>query len=166
MKKHLISVSLFLAVLTGIASAAEPSAASSPGQLASVSAPSITLLPSAGIISTRTPETTFLSPEIRHARNINRVWVASLLAVAASTSMDAATSFGKREGNGALASSDGTFGARGVGIKAGMLAAVVVPQLALRHHQKLKSKFAIGNFIEAGIFTGVSVHNLGVTAPR
>ena len=165
MKKYLRSVSLLLTVFTGISSAADPSPSSAqPGQLASVSVPSVSISPSVSAISM--PKSTFLSPEMRHERNVNRVWIASMLAVAASTSMDAATSFGKHEGNSTLASADGTFGARGVAIKAGMLAAVIVPELAFCHHKNLKSKFAIGNFIEAGTFTGVSIHNLGVTEPR
>ena len=165
MKKYLVSVSLFVTLLTRVCSAAEPSAApAQPGQLASVSVPSLDLSPGVSVLST--PNTTSLSSEMRHERNMNRIWIASLAAVAAATSMDAATSFGKTEGNRALASSDGTFGGRGVAIKAGMLAAVVVPELAFRHHKNLKSKFAIANFIEAGIFTGVAAHNLGVTSPR
>ena len=167
MKKQLITLSLLLIIWTGLCCGADaPSTAipAQPGRLASVSSSDLALNPAVIVLNPAGSQ--FLSPEMRHERNVNRLWVASLLAVAASTSMDAATSWGKREGNGFLASSDGTFGVRGIGIKAGMLAGVVAPQLLFRHHKELKAKFAIGNLFEAGIFTGVSVHNLGVAAPR
>jgi hypothetical protein len=101
----------------------------------------------------------------RHDRLVNRVWMLSMATMVAGSSMDAATSWGKEEGNGLLASGNGTFGARGISIKAGMAAAVIVPQILLRKHKNLRAKFILGNFLEAGIFTGVSVHNLHVTAP-
>jgi hypothetical protein len=167
MKKRLITLSLLVAAWTGVCFGADvplTGTVSQPGQLASASATDLGLKP--GVMVFNTPGTQFLSPEMRHERTVNRIWVVTLVAVAASTSMDAATSWGKREGNGFLASSDGTFGARGLGIKAGMLAGVIVPQLIFRHHKELKAKFVVGNLIEAGIFTGVSIHNLGVTAQR
>jgi hypothetical protein len=167
MKKQLITLSLLLAVRTSLCFGTDTSSTgtpSQPGQLASVSLSDLGAKPAVVVFNPAGPQ--ILSPEMRHERTVNRLWVASLVAVAASTSMDAATSWGKREGNGLLASSDGTFGARGFGIKAGMLAGVVVPQLIFRHHKELRTKFAIGNLIETGIFTGVSVHNLGIAAQR
>lgn len=166
MNKQLMTFcSLFLA-FTGVCTAAgsSPDNLSEPGQPVSLLGPQ-TLMRSSST-SFVAPSTRFDITETRHERTMNRIWVASLAAVAASSSMDAATSWGKREGNGLLASSNGTFGARGLSIKAGMLAVVVVPQVMFRHHKELKSKFAIGNFAEAGIFTGVAIHNLGVTAPH
>jgi hypothetical protein len=166
MKKQMTTLCSLLLAASAIcgAATASPEGMPQPGQPATISVPN----PSAQVsISTLTPgKIPFDSAEARHDRMVTRIWISSLCAVAASTSMDAATSWGKREGNGFLASSNGNFGERGVSIKAAMLAAVVVPQVIFRHHQELKSKFAIGNFIEAGIFTGVSVHNLGVTASR
>lgn len=166
MKKQILTAcSLFFAVsaICGAANATSEGMPQ-PGQ------PAVTVLPNLSIQSSVTTfipnKNKFVIAETPHERTVNRLWIASLCAVAGSTSMDAATSWGKREGNGLLASSNGTFGGKGISIKAGMLAAVVVPQVIFRHHKDLKSKFAIGNFIESGIFTGVSVHNLGVTAPR
>ncbi len=106
------------------------------------------------------------SVEDRHDRMINRIWIASMLAMAAATGMDAGTSWGKREGNSLLASSDGTFGAKGLSIKAGVAAGVIVPQVLLRRHKYLRSKFAIGNFAEAALFGGVAIHNAGIAASR
>ncbi len=163
MKKHLMIASALVLAFAGLSTASENALqpTSQPGQL--TAAADLAIRPSVAI---KAPATRFDTAENSHRKTVNRLWIASMCSVAASTSMDAATSWGKREGNSFLASSNGTFGERGVSIKAGMLAAVVVPQILFRHHQDLKSKFAIGNFVEAGIFTGVSIHNLGISAPR
>jgi hypothetical protein len=104
--------------------------------------------------------------EDRHERTMNRIWVASLFAMAAASGMDAATSWGEREGNSLLASPDGTFGAKGMSIKVGIAAGTIVPQILLRKHKNLKSKFAIGNFAEAALFGGVAIHNMGIAASK
>ena len=88
-----------------------------------------------------------------------------MFAMAGASGLDAATSWGKLEGNGFLASSNGNFGARGLSIKAAMAAAVILPQVLLRKHKELRVKFALANLVETGIFTGVSIHNLVVSAP-
>ena len=103
--------------------------------------------------------------ETPHDRIVRKVWIGSMLAMAGASGLDAATSWGKLEGNGFLASGNGTFGARGLSIKAAMAAAVLLPQALLRNHKELRVKFAVANLVEAGIFTGVSIHNLGVSAP-
>jgi hypothetical protein len=108
------------------------------------------------------PKTTIASPEDTHDRVMNRLWITSIAALVAATSLDAATSWGKREGNSLLASSDGRFGAKGLSIKAGTAAAVLVPEILWRKHKDLKPAFAAGNLAEASIFAGVSVHNLQV----
>jgi hypothetical protein len=98
--------------------------------------------------------------------SVNRLWVASLFAVAAASGMDAATSWGKYEGNSLLASSNGRFGTKGITIKAGLGAAALIPQIFfMRNHKQLRSRLAISNFAEAAVFTGIAVHNIGVVAP-
>lgn len=101
-----------------------------------------------------------------HDRFVRRFWIASVFAMAAGTATDAVTSWGYRESNGVLASSNGSFGARGAGIKLGMVSALVVPQVLLHRHKDLRMKFAIGNLAEAGIFAGTSVHNLHVAGSQ
>jgi hypothetical protein len=108
------------------------------------------------------PKTTIATEETPHDRFMNRLWIASIFAAVGGTGLDAATSWGKLEGNSLLASSNGTFGAKGLGIKAGLAAAVIIPQICLRKHKELKGVFALGNFGEAGIFAGTAVHNLQV----
>lgn len=80
----------------------------------------------------------------------------------AGTTMDAASSWGKQEGNGLLAQGNGSFGLRGTGIKAGVAVATLVPQIMFRKHPELRKAFIIGNFAEAGVFTGTAIHNLRI----
>jgi hypothetical protein len=84
----------------------------------------------------------------------------------AATSADAYTSWHKQEGNSFLASSNGTFGAKAVGIKVGLTSAVLIPQLLLRRNRELRKGFIIENFVSAGLFSAVAIHNAGVTAPK
>ncbi len=140
-------------------------AVTKPGQIAAESAAILSpgLAPSVSprLVRNETPQF-----EDRHDRIVNRVWIASMLAMAAATSMDAASSWGKQEGNSFLASSNGTFGAKGLSIKAGIGLGVILPQILLRRHKDLKSKFAIGNFAEAALFGGLAIHNMGIPAAK
>lgn len=97
-----------------------------------------------------------------HDRFMNRLWVVSMVSAMAGTGLDAASSWGQREGNALLASSDGRFEGKGLAIKAGLAAALVVPQICLRKRKNLKGPFAAANFTQAAIYTAVSVHNLQV----
>jgi hypothetical protein len=93
-----------------------------------------------------------------------RLWIASMMASIAATSFDAATSWGKVEGNTLLASRNGTFGPKGLTVKIGLETALVLPQLWLRKHKELRSAFTLGNFGEAAVFSGAAVHNLRIPA--
>ncbi|HMJ60862.1 MAG TPA: hypothetical protein VK493_03825 [Bryobacteraceae bacterium] len=112
------------------------------------------------------PRISIANVEDRHEQRLKYLWIASIFAMAAGTGADAATSWHKRESNGLLASSDGTFGAKGLGIKAGLAGGVLLPQILFRKHTDLRTAFTIGNFAQAGIFTGMAVHNLGVSPPK
>ncbi|MBV8865229.1 MAG: hypothetical protein JO210_07490 [Acidobacteriaceae bacterium] len=158
------AAALLLAASTGILFA---QSIANPGQIAT--APNAVLLPSLapGVSSSAVdPETSILTIEERHDRKVNRIWVASMLAMGAATALDSGSSWGKREGNPLLASSDGTFGAKGLSIKTGVAVSLIASEILLRHHKDLKSKFAIGNFVEAAIFGGVAIHNISITAPK
>ena len=91
-----------------------------------------------------------------------RLWVTSVAAMLAGTAADSYTSWHKHESNSFLASSNGQFGAKGVEIKVGIAAAVLVPQFIFRRRHEWRLPFAISNFAEAGIYTGAAVHNAGV----
>lgn len=138
-----------------------------PGELAlasNLSTPAAAIVPVAASPAI-TANNEAIRAEERHDRRVNRIWIASMIAMAAASGFDAGTSWGKFESNGLLASPDGTFGARGLSIKAGVAAAIIVPQILLHKHKDLRAKFAAGNFAGAGVFTGVAIHNLGIPAP-
>jgi hypothetical protein len=112
------------------------------------------------------PRISIASVEDRHEQKLKYLWIASIFAMAAGTGADAATSWHKRESNGFLASSDGTFGAKGVGIKAGLAGGLLLPQILFRRNKDLRTAFTVGNFAQAGLFTGIAIHNLGIAAPK
>ncbi len=95
-------------------------------------------------------------------RRMATIWKVSIAGVLAASAWDAASSMGKAERNPLLASSDGTFGAKGLGVKFGLAGLSLAPQLLLRNHKELHKFFAIANFVDAGIFAGVAAHNMGV----
>jgi hypothetical protein len=133
-----------------------------PGQI--VPASNAILQPAAGFSSIAATRVDI--QEQRHDRIVNRVWVGSMLAMVAATAMDAGTSVGKYEGNSLLASSNGTFGAKGISIKAGVAAGTIITEVLLRKHKDLRTKFAIGNFGETAFFAAVAVHNMGIASPK
>lgn len=136
------------------------------------SLPAQTISPASASLSIES--SAFVAPRIsianveqdRHERRLKYLWIASIFAMAAGTGADAATSWHKRESNGLLASSDGTFGAKGVAIKAGLAGGLLVPQILFRKHTDLRNAFTITNFAQAGIFTGVAIHNAGIARPQ
>jgi|GEM_PF-3154337 len=161
---RLIGVALF--VMFGFAAGLSAQTLIQPGQFAGASPIRIEVANlAAGTSSSALPlNSAMANVEDRHGQAVNRVWIASMLAAAGASSLDAATSWGKTEGNPLLASSNGTFGARGASLKIGIAAALIVPQILLRKHQELKKVFAIGNFGEAAFFSAVAVHNMGISA--
>ena len=102
----------------------------------------------------------------RHDRNLNHLWIASMVVMAAASGADAATSWGKLEGNGLLASPDGRFGAKGISIKVGIAAGVIIPQILFRRHKDLRMAFSLGNFAQAALFSGIAIHNVGIAGPK
>jgi hypothetical protein len=155
------NVAITLTLAANLAAAAETVA--QPGQLAA------SFPPPGGTETAALIRPSNLSPiaaDDRHDRTTKRIWMASIAAALAGSAADSATSWGKREGNGLLASGDGTFGGRAVGVKAGITAAVLVPQILLRNHTNLRKKFIIANFIEAGVFAGTAAHNATIAAPK
>ena len=137
-----------------------------PGQLAPAPS-SIAPLPqdAAAAASPILPKTTVVNfPASPHDAFMNRLWITSMFALLAGTGLDAGTSWGKREGNSLLASSDGTFGPKGLSIKVGLAAVVLVPQICLRKHKDWRGIFIMGNFGEAAIYAGTAIHNLNISS--
>jgi hypothetical protein len=130
-----------------------------PGQLADPAAS--VRSPFASGISTM-PKQDVIIIEDRHEKRVHAIWIASIFAMTAATTADAASSWHKHESNGILASSNGTFGGKGIALKAGIAAGFLTPQIVFRKHRDWQIAFAVGNFAEAGVFTGAAVHNLTV----
>jgi hypothetical protein len=137
-----------------------------PGQIAVMPETVLVATLPSPLTSPAKTRTSFLSNEERHDRKMNRIWVGSMVAMVIATGLDAGSSWGKREGNPLLASSNGTFGTKGLSIKTGMAVGIIVPQLLLRSHKDLRSTFAIGNFAEAALFGGIGIRNLGIHANK
>ena len=130
-----------------------------PGQLAD---------PAAGVRSpfasgvSNIPKQDAVIIEDRHERRVRAIWIASIFAMTAATTADAASSWHKQESNGLLASSNGTFGGKGIALKAGIAAGFLTPQIIFRKRRDWHTAFAVGNFVGAGVFTGAAIHNLTV----
>jgi len=149
-----------LLVLSSVLFGADSAKTPQPGQLASAG---VTGQPnSMSPTGSSAVPTSIANVDDPHDRMMNRLWIGSMVAVVAGTSLDAASSWGKRESNPLLAGSSGTFGAKGLGIKAGVAAAVLVPQICLRKHKELRGAFMFGNYGEASIFTAAAIHNLRI----
>jgi hypothetical protein len=92
-----------------------------------------------------------------------RKWKMSLAPVFASQALDAASSFGMRELNPMLASSDGSFGAKGAGIKIGATAAILgVEYLIVRKHTRAAGIFSKINWSVSIVTTGFAAHNFAI----
>jgi hypothetical protein len=132
-----------------------------PGRLAAPDRVGAGLIPSFESIREPPSVTVIQLPDSRPDA-VQRVWIGSICAVVAASAFDAASSWGKQEANPVLASPNGTFGDRGLAIKAAIAGAVLVPQILLHKHKRFRKTFIIANFADAAVFTAVSVHNLGI----
>lgn len=94
------------------------------------------------------------------ARQAKRLYYWSAGALIASNVADAASSWGKYEGNPFLRSSTGHFGWGGIAIKSGIVAGTLVGQrFLLKRHPEQAKRSAWMNFMMSGVFTGVAVRN-------
>jgi len=134
----------------------------SPGQLAGPADGAVTRSPFASGMVGTSSKRDIAVVEDQHEKRVRAAWIASIVAMTAATTADAVSSWHKQESNGLLASSNGTFGGRGVALKAGIAAGFLTPQIIFRKHRDWHAAFAVGNFAEAGIFTGAAIHNFRV----
>lgn len=85
-------------------------------------------------------------------------WKASVFTLAASSTLDAASSWGLVEQNPILGR--GTFGSRQVLIKGGITGgAILTEYLFVRKHPERKHVLTLLNFSASGVLVGVSIHN-------
>jgi hypothetical protein len=94
------------------------------------------------------------------------VWKISIATVVGASVWDAASSYGKREGNPLLRSADGTFGGKGIAMKAGLTGALLIPQYMFRNQKNLRKIFTVMNFVNTGALTAVAAHNMGIRGPK
>ena len=95
-----------------------------------------------------------------------RIWKWSLAALAGAHAADALTSSGRYELNPLLGR--GPFGARAVGIKAGIsTGGIAIQYFILKHHPAAARKAAFINFAMAGLTGGTATRNrFFVAAPQ
>ena len=122
------------------------------------------LLPVSGIQpSISAPRLLRLTPtlEIKHPLPHKNLWIASLVALGAVNVLDCVSSMGQRELNPVLQNSSGTFGARGIAIKASIVGGTMIVQRLVGYHDPAHffRRMAITNFISAAGMAGVVAHN-------
>ena len=87
-------------------------------------------------------------------------WAISLAPLAVSQSLDAASSYGRRELNPFLAGSHGDFGTKATGVKFGVTGALVgVEYFLVKKYPRSVKFFTVVNWTAAGATTGLAVHN-------
>jgi hypothetical protein len=155
-----------IALLCIFGSAAHGQNPRQPGQVAPASpafaeADQPVILSATGELPASALRSTRIGSVSHHDRSAT-VWKVSIAAMLAASAFDAASSMGKSEQNPLLRGSDGTFGARGVAIKFGLVGASLAPQIIFRNRKDLRRLFTIINFGDTAMFTTIGVHNLGV----
>ncbi len=105
--------------------------------------------------------------EARMMSKEKKRWVWSAIALTAASVADVSSSWGKVEGNPILRSKDGRFGARGFGIKMGMVGGILFAQHSMASRQpEFCNLLTIGNYTMTAAKTGVAVRNFGVEKPK
>ncbi len=106
--------------------------------------------------------TAVLTASLFHAQAAGprKLFRASLGVLAAGTAADAATSWGKGEASPWLRNAQGRFGARGLGIKAGIGAGTAFTTwLIHRRHPGADPALAVVNFTVGGSGLALAIHN-------
>jgi hypothetical protein len=99
-------------------------------------------------------------PPERPVARAPRLWKASLAVLAVAAVADVVTSYGKRELNPALRSTDGRFGSRGLAIKSLVTGSALAGQWFLVRRAPESGRYAaVANFGMAGVFSAAAVHN-------
>ena len=92
-----------------------------------------------------------------------RRWKMSVVPVFASQALDVTSSYGMRELNPMLASSDGSFGAKGAGIKLGATAGLLgVEYLIVRKYPRSARALTKINWSVSIMTTGFAAHNFAI----
>lgn len=108
-----------------------------------------------------------LKEEAKVLENAKKRWMWSTVALVAASFADVHSSWGKSESNSLLRSQNGTFGAKGLGIKMGIVGGVLVGQyLVVEKNPRLANVMTYGNFGMAAVKTGVAARNYTIEKPK
>jgi len=120
------------------------------------------LIPSAEIVPV--VSSTYSLPRERSSVPRDRgLFAASVAALAAANAADLATSWGRREANPFLASSNTRFGPQAAVLKVGFTGvSLLIQWIALRHNSRLHRGIAYTNFAVAGGISAVAIRNTSV----
>ncbi len=112
-------------------------------------------------------ETRNLVEHPRPGARPSKLWRISVAALAAGSTADAWSSYGRTEANPLLQGPGGQFSARGIGLKAAIAGGAVATQWFLqRKHPDSAKAFAVTNFGMAAVFSGIAVRNKRLPAYR
>lgn len=107
-----------------------------------------------------------LKEESRIQAKAQKRWMWSAIALTAASFADVHSSWGKRESNTLLRSADGTFGAKGMGIKLGIVSGIVLSQRMLVDRNPAFAKpLTYANFGMTGLKFGVAARNYTIAKP-
>jgi hypothetical protein len=102
-----------------------------------------------------------------HTRWRTVLYRSSIIALAAANAIDIQSSWGGRELTPMLRSGDGRFGARGAGIKLGMLAGMVSTEYFLvRKHPEAELPFSAANLAMTAVMSRIAANNYAVRAGK
>ena len=101
--------------------------------------------------------------DVAQERGFSRAWKISLAPLLASQTLDAASSYGLRELNPALANGNGQFGMRSASIKFAAVGALIgVEYMVIRRHPRAANAFAKLNWATGVVTTGFAAHNFAI----
>lgn len=107
-----------------------------------------------------------LKEETRIREKAQKRWMWSALALTAGSFADVHSSWGKVESNGLLRSSNGTFGAKGFGIKMGIVSSVLIGQhYMMQRNPNSATRTTWVNYGMAGLKVGVAARNYQIARP-
>jgi len=108
-----------------------------------------------------------LKEESRIHEKAQKRWMWSAIALTAASFADVSSSWGKMEANSLLRSSNGTFGAKGLGIKMGMVGGILVGQHFIAQKQpKLANALTFANYGLAATKIAVAARNYQIEKPK
>lgn len=92
-----------------------------------------------------------------------KAWKASFATLAAGTTLDAASSYGRPELNPVLAGPNGQFRMKGIAIKGGVTVGIfLVERFILKRHPDMERTFTMMNYSVGATYTSTAIRNWGL----